>query len=119
MALPAAHVRASAEWVSADIQHYYPVIASTPRWAKLDLNGKPFAGGQFNQSDCKVSGPSEIEEHCLLDMGLSEDDVLELTAAWRQTTAEVSAPIVLRSQSSSGWGVVAREIPADAMGWLV
>eukprot|EP01050_Picozoa_sp_SAG11_P025870 SAG11_NODE_5990_length_1416_cov_1.322703_2_plen_209_part_00 len=43
----------------------------------------------FNQSDCKNSGPSAIEEHCLLDMGLSAADAKDLTLAWRQTTAAV------------------------------
>ena len=39
-----------------------------------------------NLTDCKT-GPSEIQIDCLQDMGLSEQDVLDLNAGWRETTA--------------------------------
>ena len=52
-------------------------------WAELDLVGKPL---RFNASDCGT-GPSEIEKHCLLDMGVSAEDVKDITLAWRNTTA--------------------------------
>ena len=58
-----------------------------------------FNGGTFNQSDCKNSGPSEIEEHCLLDMGLSEQDAIDLTLAWRNTTVEAMRAV----HAAGGW----------------
>jgi hypothetical protein len=36
-----------------------------------------------NLSDCKT-GPSEIQIGCLKDMGLTEQDVLDLNAGWRE-----------------------------------
>lgn len=64
-------------------------------WATLDLTGKPLP---YNQSDCHT-GPSEIEQHCLLDMGLSAADVREITLGWRNTTAAVLRAV----HSAGGW----------------
>lgn len=58
-----------------------------------------FNGGRFNLSDCKNSGPSEIEEHCLLDMGLSEQDAKDLTLAWRNTTVAALQAV----HAAGGW----------------
>eukprot|EP00040_Diaphanoeca_grandis_P013021 m.65878 g.65878 ORF g.65878 m.65878 type:complete len:539 (+) comp23614_c0_seq1:190-1806(+) len=52
----------------------------------------------INLSDCKT-GPSEIEIHCLLDMGLSVQDVLDLNAGWRETTANAMRAVA----KGGGW----------------
>ena len=67
-------------------------------WSSIRLPNF-FNGGHFNLSDCKNSGPSEIEEHCLLDMGLSKDDVIDLTLAWRNTTVAAMQAI----HAAGGW----------------
>ena len=64
-------------------------------WATLDLAGKPIP---FNISDCRT-GPSEIEGHCLLDMGLTAEDVRDVTLGWRNTTAAALRAV----HAAGGW----------------
>ena len=52
----------------------------------------------MNLSDCST-GPSELEAHCLLDMGLSKQDVLDLTAGWKQTQGAAMRAIA----QAGGW----------------
>jgi hypothetical protein len=78
---------------------------AVPQWLK---SGEGWANGpgqlppalaqHVNLSDCKT-GPSEIEIHCLADMGLSVQDVLDLTAGWKQTTAAAMRAIA----KAGGW----------------
>ena len=65
-------------------------------WATLNLPGDP---RPYNISDCEDSGPSEIEAHCLLDMGLTARDVHDLVLAWRNTTAQVLRAV----HRAGGW----------------
>lgn len=51
-----------------------------------------------NLSNCET-GPSEIQADCLLDMGLTVDDVLALNAGWRETTAAAMRAVV----AGGGW----------------
>ena len=62
--------------------------------------GFPFTapGAPFNASDCRT-GPSEIEQHCLHDMGLSAGDVAAITDGWRQTMREVLMAVI----EGGGW----------------
>jgi hypothetical protein len=64
-------------------------------WAELDPVGTPLP---FNASDCGT-GPSEIERHCLLDMGLAAADVADVTRAWRATTAAAMRAVA----AGGGW----------------
>lgn len=66
-------------------------------WRQL---GFPFTGkgAAFNASDCST-GPSEIEQHCLLDMGLRAEDVVAVTDGWKQTMREVLMGVI----SAGGW----------------
>ena len=62
--------------------------------------GFPFTwtGLDFNASDCNT-GPSEIEQHCLLDMGLSADDVTAVADGWKQTMRDVLMAVI----QGGGW----------------
>jgi hypothetical protein len=51
-----------------------------------------------NLTDCKT-GPSEIQIDCLKDMGLSAQDVLDLNAGWRETTASAMRAVA----TAGGW----------------
>ena len=64
-------------------------------WATENLTGNPLP---FNQSDCGT-GPSEIERHCLLDMGLTAKDVRDVTLGWRKTTAMAMRAV----HAAGGW----------------
>ena len=64
-------------------------------WATENLTGQPLP---FNQSDCHT-GPSEIEMHCLLDMGLSAEQVRDVTLGWRKTTALAMRAV----HAAGGW----------------
>jgi hypothetical protein len=64
-------------------------------WATENLTGNPLP---FNQSDCGT-GPSEIERHCLLDMGLTAEDVRDVTLGWRKTTAMAMRAV----HAAGGW----------------
>ena len=44
-------------------------------------------------------GPSEIEHHSITDMGLSYDDVMDITAAWKTLMPEVYTAV----QKGGGW----------------
>lgn len=55
-------------------------------------------GMPFNASNC-ATGPSEIESHCLLDMGLDASDVDAIAAGWKQTMREVTMAVV----EGGGW----------------
>ena len=67
-----------------------------------------------NQNDINLSnsgtGPSEMESHCLEDMGLSKQDVLDLNDGWRKTSAEAMLAVVnaggwvWQMFAPSGWG---------------
>lgn len=52
----------------------------------------------YNQSDCGA-GPSEVEGHCLLDMGLREEDVRDITNGWKETQARALSAIA----AAGGW----------------
>jgi hypothetical protein len=47
-------------------------------WASEPMNATTPALAKFNASDCNTV-PSEYEGHCLLDMGLSAQDVEDIT----------------------------------------
>jgi hypothetical protein len=54
----------------------------------LDGPSKTSPPKPFNQSDCGT-GPSEIESHCLLDMGMTESERDAIVQGYKQTMAEV------------------------------
>lgn len=52
----------------------------------------------YNMSVCGT-GPSELEQHCLLDTGLSAQDVTDITLAWRQTMVAAMQAV----HQAGGW----------------
>ena len=51
-----------------------------------------------NLSDCHT-GPSEIQIDCLQDMGLTEQEVLDINSGWRETTANAMRAVA----KGGGW----------------
>ena len=51
-----------------------------------------------NLTEC-ATGPSELDQHCLLDTGLSADDVVALMEGWRRTIADAMRAV----HAAGGW----------------
>lgn len=73
-----------------------------------------------NLNDCKT-GPSEIQSDCLKDMGLTNQDVLDLNAGWRKTTASAMRAVAKAGgwvwQMFSGLSAPADSGPTCAVGY--
>eukprot|EP00729_Bicosta_minor_P017387 gene17387-11685_t len=73
-----------------------------------------------NLNDCKT-GPSEIQIDCLKDMGLTNQDVLDLNAGWRKTTASAMRAVAKAGgwvwQMFSGLSAPADSGPTCAVGY--
>ena len=73
-------------------------LKSGEGWAEGPSKLPPTLAKNVNLSDCKT-GPSEIEIHCLQDMGLSVQDVVDLTNGWKETTAAAMRAVA----NAGGW----------------
>lgn len=70
----------------------------------------------FNKSECNW-GPSEIEQHCLIDMDLDEEEVADITAAWKETMTAVYTAVLDHGgfswPSFSGGGITAANCASE------
>eukprot|EP00471_Norrisiella_sphaerica_P000396 CAMPEP_0184488090 /NCGR_PEP_ID=MMETSP0113_2-20130426/10521_1 /TAXON_ID=91329 /ORGANISM="Norrisiella sphaerica, Strain BC52" /LENGTH=420 /DNA_ID=CAMNT_0026870567 /DNA_START=299 /DNA_END=1561 /DNA_ORIENTATION=- len=62
--------------------------------------------------DDPVQGPTEVEPHSQLDMGLSDEDVRDLTLAWNKTM-EAAQRAILKSQGYT-WSLIKNQENANA-----
>jgi hypothetical protein len=60
-----------------------------------------------------VQGPTEIDSHSQLDMGLSDDDIRDLTLAWRQTMTLAQRTILRKGGYT--WSLMSGQSNANAM----
>ena len=60
-----------------------------------------------------VQGPTEVERHSQVDMGLSDDDIKDLTLAWRETMREAQEAILAKGGYT--WSLMAGQANANAM----
>jgi hypothetical protein len=82
---------------------------SGDRWYNGPLGLPPRNHDDINLSNSRT-GPSEMENHCLEDIGLTKQDVLDINAGWRNTMAEAMHAVVdaggwvWQMFAPSGWG---------------
>lgn len=76
--------------------------------------------GQYGCAGCKCNHPqgaSEGEEHQLADMGLSDDDVADITSAWNATMGAVQQYIL--DHGGYTWSLIPGQANANAMPLLM
>ena len=59
-----------------------------------------------------VQGPTEVDPHSQVDMGLSDDDIKDLTLAWRETMRQAQEAILAKGGYT--WSLIAGQQNANA-----
>ena len=62
-----------------------------------------------------VQGPTEIEKHSQLDMGLSDEDIKELTIEWDKTMSAVQTAHL--KHNAYTWSLIAPKGPSCVSAW--
>lgn len=64
-----------------------------------------------------VQGPTEIDAHSQVDMGLSDNDIADITRGWLQTMTQAQAAIV--AAGGYTWSLIPRQANANASPMLL